>query len=67
MKSRARDVLEEFASSYSEADVESLARLLEEIAKETARDILQYIKNSKFQINADIEVLSEKYGVELKE
>lgn len=67
MKSRAEEILEEFASSYSEADVERLARLLEGIAKETAREILQYIKNSKFPINADIEVLSEKYGVELKE
>ena len=67
MTNKARDVLEEFASYYSEADVERLARVLEEIAKETARDILQYIKNSKFPINADIELLSEKYGVEQKE
>ena len=67
MKSRAEEILEEFASSYSEADVERLARLLEGIAKETAREILQYIKNSKFPINADIEVLCEKYGVEVEE
>lgn len=32
MKSRAEEILEEFASSYSELDVERLARLLEEIA-----------------------------------
>lgn len=41
--------------------------LSSKVRKETAKEILQYIKNSKFPINADIAVLCEKYGVEIEE
>lgn len=67
MTNKARDVLEEFASYYSEADVERLARLLEEIAKETAREILQIMTGEFMPFDKIIETISEKYGVEQKE
>ena len=44
MKYKAEEILEEFASSYSEVDIERLANSLEEIRKETAKEIYDWIK-----------------------
>lgn len=79
MTNKARDVLEEFASSYSEVDVESLARLLEEIAKETAQKVLQRIMLERIAFVDDygettyaiteekIKEIAAEYGVEVEE
>lgn len=37
-KEEAREILEEYASSYSEVDVERLARKLEEITRRANRE-----------------------------
>ena len=40
----ANEILEEYASYYSEVDRDTLARKLEDISKETAREILTNLK-----------------------
>lgn len=55
MKNKAKEILEEFASSYSEVDIERLANSLEEIRKEVEHKIIsaEVSKQERF---------AEKYG-----
>lgn len=57
----------EITSNGIKALKRDIQELFETSDKKIAREILQYIKNSKFPINADIAVLCEKYGVEIEE
>ena len=60
----AKDILEEYSYAYSEVDLEQLAKKLQAMRKETAREILQYLWN--FDPNNLIEELAEEYGVEVE-
>ena len=66
-KSQAIDILEEYASSYSEMDAIRLAKRLEQNEKDTAKDILRLAKENNNGYEGDMDrfekAISERYGV----
>ena len=73
MKDIAREILEHYTYSYSEIDVERIARRLEEIRKETARDILKPLYDVIMEhpdccvnLSEDIKFLMKNYGIDLE-
>ena len=78
-KGKATEILEAYASSYSQMDVESLALVLEYIEKRTAKAILEKIKEIKTQdcgytdwledtyFGDEYQKLAKQYGVEVAE
>ena len=74
MKDIAREILENYTYSYAEVDVERLAKRLEEIRKETAKEIAEMLKAAKGVVKVHFESYDElieniygKYGIELFE
>ena len=53
MKDLAREILEDYTNAYSEIEVETLAKRLEEIRNETAKEILQELYNRSELVSED--------------
>lgn len=77
-KSIAVDILEEYASGYSRADIDRLAARFDErekaMRKETAREFAEKLLDTKFKLVNDyyiyadnIKVIAKQYGVEVEE
>lgn len=66
-KSKAIDILEEYARSYSEMDAIRLAKQLEQNEKDTAKDILTLVEKNNNGYEGDIDrlekAIKEQYGI----
>lgn len=63
-KYEAVEILEEYVNAYSHVDIERLARKLEEIAKDTAREILAMFNDRNYISENELKkAIAERYGV----
>ncbi len=61
----AEEILEEYVNAYSEVDLDRVANKLEEIAKDTAKEILQMLYTAMPKTNIVVEI-KKRYGVEVE-
>lgn len=69
----AEEILEEYVNAYSEVDLDRVAKKIEEVAKDTAKEILtELVKRAEkisffdCRMGLDLDELAKKHGVEVE-